>query len=136
MLVLIPLLKLLEFVFPHQTLAQTQEWTGACVQNEDVATIQGITCMIGNVLGVILPLIGLAAFIMLVVGSVRWMLSGGSSQNVEKARNTMVFAVVGIVLALTSYIIINILADFTGIEEIRTFTIPSSSDDFTTTAPP
>jgi hypothetical protein len=110
--------------------AQTSTWTGVCVGGaaNDVATLQGLECLIANVFTVIITLIGLAAFVMFIVGSVRWLISGGNASNVEKARNTMTYAVVGIVIALSAFIVLNLIAGFTGVETIKTFRIPTSSD--------
>ena len=115
-------------------LAQTKEWgaleaelgVGRCVSDQGVATIQGVACLIANVLSVSLALIGLAGFVMLIIGSLRWMTSGGNSQNVDKSKKTMTFAIVGLVLALSSYMIINLIAQFTGVNVITEFIIPSS----------
>ncbi len=114
--------------------AQTAQWRGVCVggNENDVATIQGLECMIANIFTVIITLIGLSAFVMLVVGAVRWMLSGGNSSNLDKARNTMTYAVIGIVVALSAFIVINLISGFTGVETIKTFSIPTSES----TAPP
>lgn len=108
--------------------AQTADWSGVCVggADNDVATIQGLECLIANIFTVIITLIGLAAFVMLIIGSVRWLLSGGNSSNVEKARNTMTYAVIGIVVALSAFIVLNLIAGFTGVDTIRTFSIPTS----------
>jgi len=109
--------------------AQTATWTGVCVggADSDVATIQGLECLIANIFTVIITLIGLAAFVMLIIGSVRWLLSGGNSSNVEKARNTMTYAIIGIVVALSAFIVLNLIAGFTGIESITRFSIPTSN---------
>jgi len=113
---------------PAYTYAQTSTWEGVCVSetDPDVATIQGLQCLIANILSVILTIIGLAGFIMLIVGAFRWMLSGGNQQSVSKAGNTMVYAVIGLILALSSFMILNIIAQFTGVESILEFVIPSS----------
>ena len=124
-------------------LAQTQDWktlgpeleVGMCVSDEGVATIQGVACLIANVLSVSLTLIGLAGFVMLIVGSLRWLLSGGNSQNVDKAKKTMTFAIVGLVLALSSYMIINLIAQFTGVNMITEFIIPANDEDWFAPAP-
>ena len=110
------------------TFAQTTTWSGVCVGGEknDVATIQGLECLIANVFTVIITFIGLAAFVMLIVGSVRWLMSGGNTSNIDKARSTMTYAVIGIVVALSAFIVINLLAGFTGINVIKTFKIPTS----------
>lgn len=108
--------------------AQTSPWDGVCVSQFDpeVATIQGLQCLLANVLSVFLTILGITGFIMLVVGSMRWLLSGGNSQNVDKAGKTMTFSVVGLVVALCSFIILRLVAQFTGVDTILDFTIPSS----------
>ncbi len=112
-------------------LAQTEAWEeGLCVQY-GVATIQGIGCLLANVLSIVLTVIGIAGFIMMVVGSLRWLLSGGNTQNVESAKKTMTYAVIGLVVAISSFAIINLIAEFTGVHIIKEFFIPTSDFDWT-----
>lgn len=111
--------------------AQTVAWSGVCVGSRDgaaadVATIQGLECLIANVFTVIITLIGLAAFVMFIVGSMRWLTSGGNSTSVDRARGTMTYAVYGIVVSLSAFIVLNLIAGFTGIELITRFSIPTS----------
>lgn len=108
-------------------LAQTSDWGRVCVGgvNNDVATLQGLECLIANIFTVILTLIGLAAFVMLIVGSLRWLISGGNSSSLDKARSTMTYAIIGIVVAVSAYIVLNLIASFTGVYIIRTFKIPA-----------
>jgi type IV secretion system pilin len=111
--------------------AQPKEWEGInqkCVggTNGDVATIQGLECLIANILSVFLTLIGLAGFIMLIYGAFTWMTSGGNSQATQKAGKTMLFAVVGLIVALSAFMILNLVAEFTGIDTILNFFIPGS----------
>lgn len=115
---------------PTQASAQTFEWSGVCVgegPNTDVATIQGAECLIANVFIVIITLIGLVGFVMFIVGAIKWMLSGSDTQGVKKASSTMLYSVVGLVVALSAFIIINLIADFTGVNVIRNFRIPEST---------
>lgn len=126
-------LVLTSLVFPAAALAQ-QEWTGVCVGTAlgediggDVATIQGAQCLIANVFSVIITIIGLAGFVMFVIGAFQWMLSGNNTKGVDTARQSMTYAVIGIVVALSGFIIINLIAAFTGIDAITQFVIPSSS---------
>ena len=113
-------------------------WKGDCVENVtkvvdgqsvnfDVATIQGLRCMIANVLSVAITGIGLAGFIMLIVGSFRYIASGGNTKGAETAKNTITFAVIGLVVALSSFVILNIIAEFTGVKTILDFVIPEAS---------
>lgn len=120
---------------PGKVQAQTQAWTGICVSkvdvdgvptDTDVATIQGFQCLIANVLASFLTLIGIASFVMLIIASFQWMTAGGNSQTLEKAKKTITFAILGIVLALSAFIILNLISEFTGVESIKTFKIPTS----------
>lgn len=111
--------------------AQTKVWSGVCVGNtvasKDVATLQGFECLIGNIFTIILTLIGLAGFVMFIIASFRYLLSGGNTKGTETARNTFTFVVVGIVVALSGFIILNFLSTFTGIKDITIFSIPKST---------
>ncbi len=112
--------------------AQTADWAtreaelGVVCSVNGVATIQGIMCLLANVMSVFLTLIGIAGFVMLVFGSIKWLISGGNSQTLESSKKTITYAFIGLILALGSVLIINIIARFTGINVIERFFIPSS----------
>jgi len=110
-----------------------QEWTGVCVLDKtqsgfvsDVATIQGLQCLLANVLSVAVTLIGLAAFGVFVFSAIQLMLSGGNSKGLEAAKGSMTMAIVGIVVSLSAFIILGLISQFTGIN-FTTFIIPSPS---------
>lgn len=108
--------------------AATTGWSGVCIDtdNPDVATIQGFQCLIARLLSNFLTLVGIVSFLMFVVSGIRIMLSGGNSQAVEKSKSSITFAVVGLVVALSSFIILNLLSEFTGVKNILQFVIPTS----------
>ena len=122
------LLLALQLVTTSPVFAQTSPWSGVCVSQTDetVATLQGFQCLLANVLSIFLTVVGIAAFIMLVMASFRLLVSGGNSQNVEKARNSVTYAVIGLVVAVSAFIILNLIADFTGVRTILEFKIPTS----------
>ena len=122
------------FFNPQIVSAQTQSWQDlspivqqgreyGCVI-DDVATLRGVECLLANILMVAITIIGLAGFAMMIFGSFTYLISGGNSKGIEDARKTITFAVVGLVLALSAYFILNILAQFTGISLITNFSIP------------
>ncbi len=135
-LLLYSLLTASHLLLPSPASAQTQEWaSGVCVASnisgaEDVATIQGIQCLVANVLSIFITTIGLAGFVMLIYSSFKVMLSGSNSKGLESARNSVTFAIVGLVVALSSFFILNIIAQFTGVDSILDFVIPGSSKDW------
>ncbi len=116
-----------------QAYAQTQEWSeisSGCVSQDGVATIQGVGCLVANILSIALTVLGIIGFIMIIYAAFNLMLMGGNSQATEKSKNTITYAIIGIVLALSSFIIINLIASFTGIEVIKNFSIPGSGKNW------
>lgn len=90
---------------------------------DDVATIQGLECLIGNVLSVFFAVMGLAAFIMVVVGAMRILLSGGDHKGMDTGKKTITLAVIGIVVALSGFILVRLLSSFLGVDLLQ-FRIP------------
>jgi magnesium-transporting ATPase (P-type) len=69
---------------------------------------------IKNIINVMLILIGIVAVIMLIVGGFRYVLSNGNEKAVSGAKDTILYAVIGIVVALLSFAIVNfVLGQFT-----------------------
>ncbi len=112
-----------------QAYAQTKEWSeigAGCVSEDGVATVQGFGCMMANVLSVFLTVLGIVGFVMIIYAAFNMMIMGGNSQATEKSKNTITYAIIGIILALSSFIIINLIANFTGLDVIKNFSIPGS----------
>jgi hypothetical protein len=130
------LISLFGFVFATPASAQiTQDWSGVCTDTGDatgVATIQGFQCLVGNVLQVAVSGIGLAGFVMMIVGAFKYLLSGGNAKGVDEGQKTMTYAVLGLVVALSAFFILNIIANFTGVYSILNFKIPSTSTNANT----
>jgi hypothetical protein len=80
-------------------------------QSEDLFGEAGIFRTITNVL---LFLIGAVSVIMLIIGGIRYTISGGDSTAVTSAKNTILYAVIGIIVALLAYAIVNfVIGSFT-----------------------
>lgn len=52
-------------------------------------------------------LIGALSVIMIIIGGFRYVLSGGKTTSVTTAKNTVIYAIIGLIVALLSYAIIN-----------------------------
>ena len=80
-------------------------------QKADLFGQSGIFKTITNVL---LFLIGAISVIMLIIGGVRYVVSGGDSSAVTGAKNTILYAIVGIVVAILAYALVNfVIGSFT-----------------------
>ena len=77
-------------------------------QGSDLFGDGGIFRTITNVL---LFLIGAVSVIMLIIGGIRYTISGGDSTAVTSAKNTILYAVIGIIVALLAYAVVNFVLD-------------------------
>lgn len=116
------------FFILSQPVAAQQLWskispacTGAIGSDAaDVATIQGIQCLVANVLNVILTIFSFVGFAMFIYGALIWLFAGSQTSNVEKARNTFTYAIFGLILALSSWVILQLIYQFTGLSGLLT----------------
>lgn len=68
----------------------------------------GVFRTIANVL---LFIIGAIAVIMLIIGGIRYTISQGDSSAVQSAKNTILYAIIGIIVAILAYAIVNFVID-------------------------
>ena len=59
--------------------------------------------VIANVIQVVLGLVGILALVMFIYGGISLMISGGNPEKIKKARNVLIWAVVGLALIFSSY---------------------------------
>jgi hypothetical protein len=80
--------------------------------NSGTSAIKKLASQIVNIFSVI---VGVAAVIMIIVGGFRYITSGGDSSNVSGAKNTLIYAVVGLVIvALAQFIVRYVLSTTAG----------------------
>ncbi len=60
-----------------------------------------------NILGAFSLIAGTAAVVMIIYAGFRYIVSGGDEKGVKTAKNTMIYAIVGIVLVMIAQVIIN-----------------------------
>jgi hypothetical protein len=73
---------------------------GGCASNPNAGTsVNKIIKLVVNVLSI---LVGVTAVVMIIVSGFRFMTSGGDAGSVAKARGTMTYAVIGLVVAISA----------------------------------
>jgi hypothetical protein len=79
-----------------------------CTKSKDQsASLFGKGGIFETITNVLLFLIGAVSVIMLIYGGLRYVISGGDSTAVTAAKNTILYAVIGIIVALLAYAIVN-----------------------------
>jgi hypothetical protein len=111
--------------------ARAQKWTGDCIgtnasgvdADTDVATLKGAQCIIANVISAAIRLIGITLLVMLVVGGLKILSSGGDPKALEAGKQTITSAIIGLLIAVFSWFFLQIIEEFTGVS-VTTFSFP------------
>ena len=64
-----------------------------------------------RVINILLFLVGAISVVMLIVGGIRYVISAGDQNAVTAAKNTILYAVIGLVISFLAYGIVNFLVD-------------------------
>lgn len=62
---------------------------------------------IQNILYAIIGVIGIVAVIFIIIGGVNYMTSQGDASKLQKAKNTILYAVIGLVVCVLAFLIVN-----------------------------
>ena len=63
--------------------------------------------LVKNVVNIILWVVGILSVIMMVWGGIKYTTSAGDSNKVTSAKNTIIYAVIGLIIAIMAYAIVN-----------------------------
>lgn len=92
-------------MFAPAVYAASKTWRNCTVNG--VPTLGCLEVVFQNVLGAAAGVVIIALFIMLVVGAYTYLTSFGNPEKVKKAQSTFKFAIIGFVLFLSSFLILN-----------------------------
>ena len=70
---------------------------------------RNIPQLIGLSLRVVLGLMGSIALLLIVWGGFGWLTSGGSPDKIKKAKDTLLWAIIGLIIIFASYALVDIL---------------------------
>lgn len=70
----------------------------------------------GNVVRVALAFAGIVLFVLLIVGGLKYITSGGDPKAAESAQKTLTYAIGGLVLVVLSYLILLLIKTITGVD--------------------
>ena len=75
----------------------------------DCGTTDGtsINALLRKIVNVISAVVGVVAVIMIVVGGFKYITSGGDSNNVSGAKNTIIYAIIGLVIVALAQLIVH-----------------------------
>lgn len=88
---------------------------------KDVATLNCIPAVFQNVLNFAFIFAGIAALFFVFFAGFKFLTSGGDAKQVEGARKTLTYAIIGLVVILLSFAIINLISQITDAKCILNF---------------
>lgn len=77
-----------------------------CGDNFGAAEESSLNNLIENIVNIISIIIGIIAVIMIIVGGFKFITSGGDSAKVVSARNTVLYAIVGLIIVALAQLIV------------------------------
>ena len=88
------------------------------------ADLFGDSGVFKQITNTILYIVGIIAVIMLIIGGIKYVVSGGDAKKVTDAKNTVLYAIIGLVIAFLAFAIVNFVIA----------ALPSSTNQATTGA--
>ena len=107
---------------PETSALTLQEGAAAARCDGCPADLFGDTGVFKQITNTFLYIIGVVAVVMLIIGGIKYVVSGGDSKKVTDAKNTVLYAIIGLVIAFLAYAIVNFVIS----------ALPSSQNQATT----
>lgn len=92
--------------------------------NKNIVKVATLDCMLvifQNVLNFLFIILGAVAAILIIISGLKYLMSGGDAKQIEGAKHTLTYAIIGLIIVLLSFFIINLIADITGVGCIKIF---------------
>lgn len=82
---------------------------GGCTGNTTLCgnSGDGVFTVIRSVISVLLVVAGIIAVIMIIVGGIQFSTSAGDPAHTKKAKDTVLYSIVGLVVSVMAYVIVN-----------------------------
>lgn len=84
-----------------------QEGVNAAHGTDQPTELFGSSGVITSLTNILLFIVGALSVIMIIVGGLRYVISGGNSTAVSTAKNTILYAIVGLIIAFLAFAAVN-----------------------------
>lgn len=87
-----------------------------CTEAGAPVCFSGVVPLLKNLISLLAPAAAIAFLIMLIIGSFQFITSGGDPKAVGGARNTLTYALIGVILVVVVWLILVLIAGITDID--------------------
>lgn len=96
------------FVFFGTTIAKAQNYGLDTAANEaKLPAVKSLPTYAGNLIGAGLAMVSIVFFVLMLYAGIRWMIARGNEEQETKAKDTIIAAVIGMVIIMASYALTN-----------------------------
>ena len=93
-----------------------QNWSANA---ENAATLQDFEAVFARVVSAILGFAAIVLFIMLLAGGFKLITAGGDPKAAESAKKTITYAIAGMVVVASAFLILRFIGVFTGVDVVN-----------------
>ena len=76
----------------------------------------GLEVVMGTFISVALAIVGAGVVVMIVIAGFQFLSAGGDKEGAAKARNTLTYAILGLILAVSAWMILALVGKFLGLD--------------------
>ncbi len=91
-----------------------------CVK-DGIATLQCIPIVFNNIVNWALIFAGISALFLIIYSGIKYIRSGGDQEKIKSARETLMYAIIGLIIILMSFAIVKGIGIITGATCIERF---------------
>ena len=80
--------------------------TSGCKSDAPKSAGQSLNDLVSTIINVLSVIVGVVAVIMIIIGGRKYITSGGDSNNVASAKNTIIYAIIGLIIVALAQVIV------------------------------
>lgn len=94
--------------------------TGCVLKNGNIPSLGCLAQIITNIIGLAFMFLGAVTVLLLMWGAVKFIISSGDPKAIQGAQKTIEFAIIGAVVVILSFVLVNIVTTALGLPNILT----------------
>lgn len=97
------------------------DWTSCLDKDSGVPTLGCLPVIFNNIVIAAVTFAGIIAIVFIIMSAIKLVTSGGDAKQVDSARRSLSFAIIGLVIVFLSFGIINVISQITKVDCIKRF---------------
>ena len=92
---------------PDGSVSSSGDLTGCSQYGKDTGNQNNLMGVITTIINVIVGIVGFIAVVMIILGGIQYTTSAGDPGKVKKAKDTILYGIIGLVVAILAFAIVN-----------------------------